>query len=329
LIDMHTHYLPAALVSALAARDDLPRVSGPPEARVIEYGQGNVHPVLPAMSDLELRMSEMDRDGIETAILSVNVPGVDWFPVEDGPSVARAVNDELAALVAAHPGRLEAMAIIPMQAPDAAAAELERTAAAGFRGALVFSNAAGHALDEPRFRVVFDRAADLGVPIFIHPTYPLSAATFDAYALIPTVGFLADTTNAALRLVLDGLYERHPDFKLVLAHAGSLLPQLAGRVDYEAERAPGGVGAVEGLPSDALRLIYTDTVCVWPPALRSALELVGAERMMFGSDYPFWDPRRTLATIAESDLGPETSAQVGFGTARSVFGLEASVEATR
>jgi aminocarboxymuconate-semialdehyde decarboxylase len=174
---------------------------------------------------------------------------------------------------------------------------------------------------------VFDKAAELGIPIFIHPTYPLSASTFDAHALIPTVGFLADTTNAALRLVLDGLYERHPAFKLVLAHAGSLLPQLAGRVDYEAERAPGGVGAVQGLPSDALRLIYTDTVCVWPPALRSALELVGAERVMFGSDYPFWDPRRTLATIADTDLDADISAQIRYGTARSVFGLEATVEA--
>jgi predicted TIM-barrel fold metal-dependent hydrolase len=327
LIDVHTHYLPAALVSALAARNDLPRVSGPPEARVIEYGEGNVHPVLPAMSDLELRMSEMDRDGIEVAVLSVNVPGVDWFPVADGPSVARDVNDELAAVVAAHPGRLEAMATLPMQAPEDAAAELERTAAAGFKGALVYSNAAGHTLDEPQFRVVFDKAAELGIPIFIHPTYPLSASTFDAHALIPTVGFLADTTNAALRLVLDGLYERHPGFKLVLAHAGSLLPQLAGRVDYEAERAPGGVGAVQGLPSDALRLIYTDTVCVWPPALRSALELVGAERVMFGSDYPFWDPRRTLATIADTDLDADISAQIRYGTARSVFGLEATVEA--
>jgi predicted TIM-barrel fold metal-dependent hydrolase len=327
VIDVHTHYLPAELVAALGRRDELPRVSGPPAAQVIEYGEGNVHPVLPAMSDLELRISEMDRDGIDVAVLSVNVPGVDWFPVGDGPAVARAVNDELAAVVAAHPGRLEAMATLPMQDSEAAAAELERTAAAGFKGALVYSNAAGHALDEPRFRVVFDRAAELDVPIFIHPTYPLSASTFDAYALIPTVGFLADTTNAALRLVLDGLYERHPGFKLVLAHAGSLLPQLAGRVDYEAERAPGGVGAVTGRPSDALRLIYTDTVCVWPPALRSALELMGPERVMFGSDYPFWDPRRTLATIAESGLDAEISAQVAFRTARSVFGLEAPVGA--
>ncbi|MEY2461738.1 MAG: aminocarboxymuconate-semialdehyde decarboxylase, partial [Acidimicrobiaceae bacterium] len=209
----------------------------------------------------------------------------------------------------------------------AAAAELERTAAAGFRGALVYSNVAGHPLDEPRFRVVFDAAGELGVPIFVHPTYPLTASTLDAYALIPTLGFLVDTTTAALRVVLDGLYERHPGFKLVLAHAGSLLPQIAGRVDYEAERAPGGVGACTTKPSEQLALIYTDTVCVSPAALRSALDLVGPDRMMFGSDYPFWDPRRTLATLADTDLEPAVAAGVHSRNARSVFGLDTPVAA--
>jgi aminocarboxymuconate-semialdehyde decarboxylase len=323
LVDVHTHYLPRELVAALELRDDLPRVSGPDDARVIEYGHGNVHPVLPAMSDLDLRLEEMDRDGIEVAVLTINVPGVDWFPVGDGAAVARAVNDELADVVAAHPGRLEAMAALPMQDPEAAAAELVRTNAAGFKGGLVFSNVAGRSLDEPRFRVVFDTAAELDVPIFIHPTYPLSAATVDAHALIPTLGFLMDTTTAALRLVLDGLYARHPRFKLVLAHSGSLLPQLAGRIDYEAERAHNGHGALDVPPSEHLRLIYTDTVCVWPPALRSAIELVGDERVMFGSDYPFWDARRTIETIAASGFGPASAARVRSLNARAVYGLEA------
>jgi aminocarboxymuconate-semialdehyde decarboxylase len=174
---------------------------------------------------------------------------------------------------------------------------------------------------------VFDTAAELDVPIFVHPTYPLSAATLDAHALIPTLGFLVDTTTAALRLVLDGLYERHPGFKLVLAHAGSLLPQLAGRVDYEAERAPNGTGALSVRPSEHLRLIYTDTVCVWQPALRSALDLVGDEHMMFGSDYPFWDPRRTLATLADAGLDAVTAARVSSRNARAVYGLDAAVSA--
>jgi predicted TIM-barrel fold metal-dependent hydrolase len=320
-IDIHTHYLASTLVAALERRTQLPRISEGPEGRQIEYGQGNIHPVLPNMGDVALRLSEMDEQGIDVALLSINIPGVDWFPPADGPVVARDVNDELADLVAAHPDRFAALATLPMQAPEAAAAELERVMAAGFNGAMIYSNVAGGHVDQPQLRVVFDTAAGLGAPVYIHPTFPLTAATVDAYALIPTLGFMFDTTTAALRLVLDGLYERHPDFRLVLAHAASLLPQLAGRIDYEAQRHANGRGALSVDPSEHLRLIYTDSVCVWPPALRSTIELVGAERVMFGSDYPFWDPARSFQTLDAAELDLQTLDAIRDTNARQLFGL--------
>ena len=320
-IDVHTHYLASTLVAALERRTELPRISAGTQGRQIEYGKGNIHPVLPAMGDVELRLREMDEQGIDIALLSINIPGVDWFPPSDGPAVARDVNDELADLVAAHPERFGALATLPMQAPEAAAAELERVMAAGFSGAMIYSNVAGTNLDEASLRVVFDAAAEFEAPLYIHPTFPLTAGTVDAYALIPTLGFMFDTTTAAVRLVLDGLFERHPEFRLVLAHAASLLPQLAGRIDYEAERHSGGRGAVQVDPSEHLRLIYTDSVCVWPPALRSAIELVGPQRVMFGSDYPFWDPARTFQTIQSAGLDEETLSGLFEANARRVFAL--------
>jgi aminocarboxymuconate-semialdehyde decarboxylase len=321
-IDVHSHYLAGSLVRALEKRTELPRISEGPTGPQIEYGQGNIHPVLPAMGDVELRLREMDEQGIDLALLSINIPGVDWFPRADGPAVAREVNDELAELVAGHPDRLKALATLPMQAPEDAAAELERTRAAGFAGAMVYSNVAGRPLDDPALRVVFDTAADLGAPIYIHPTFPLTAATVDAYALIPTLGFMFDTTTAAVRLVLGGLYQRHPDFRLILAHAGSLLPQLAGRIDYEAERHANGRGVLEVAPSEHLRLLYTDSVCVWPPALRSTIELLGPGRVMFGSDYPFWDPERTLRTIEASGLSDDVRRGIYSDNAGRLFALQ-------
>ena len=170
---------------------------------------------------------------------------------------------------------------------------------------------------------MFDTAARLRAPLYIHPTFPLTAETVSAYALIPTLGFLFDTTTAALRLVLDGLFARHPDFSLVLAHAGSLLPQLAGRIDYEAERHlyVNGRGALKVDPSEHLRLLYTDTVCVWPPALRSALELVGTDRMMFGSDYPFWAPAPSFDTLAAAGLSESELEKIRSENARRLFGI--------
>jgi aminocarboxymuconate-semialdehyde decarboxylase len=320
-IDIHSHYLAASLVRALERRTELPRISEGPSGQLIEYGHGNVHPMLPAMGDVELRLREMDEQGIDVAVLSLNVPGVDWFPPQDGPAVAREVNDEFAELVARHPDRFVALATLPMQAPEAAAAELERAMPAGFRGAMVYSNAAGLPLDEPAFRVVFDTAARLHAPIYIHPTFPLTASTVDAYALIPTLGFMFDTTTAVLRLVLDGLYERHPEFQLVVPHAATLLPQLAGRIDYEAERHANGRGALSVDPSEHLRLLYTDSVCVWPPALRSTLELVGPERVMLGTDYPFWDPHRTFDTVEACGLDDDVLAGIRSGNARRLFGV--------
>jgi predicted TIM-barrel fold metal-dependent hydrolase len=312
-----------ALAAALEARSEAPRISRQNGKRAIEYGAGNGHDLLPSMVDLDAQLRDMDAAGIDFAILSVNVPGVDWFPAADGIAVARDVNDELAEITRHHPGRLAAMAVLPMQAPADAAAELERAVAAGLKGGVVYSNVAGSDLDAVAgVDAVVDAAAALGVPLMIHPTYPLSAAATDAYALIPTIGFLVDTSMAALRLIFGGLYERHPDFKLYLCHAGSLLPQLAGRIDYEGTRFPGGTGKLEALPSERIAQLYTDTVCVWPPALRSTIELVGGEHVMFGSDYPFWEARATVDALTRAELAPEASAAIEAGNAARLFGLE-------
>ncbi|MGZ4202594.1 MAG: amidohydrolase family protein, partial [Thermoleophilaceae bacterium] len=259
---------------------------------------------------------------IDLAVISANVPGVDWFPVAEGPAVAREVNDELNDVARSRPGRLVPLAVLPLQAPGEAATELERAVGAGAVGAMIYSNAAGVALDDPRFEVVWEAAAGLDVPIYIHPTYPLVAKVLDAYALIPTLGFLVDTTGAVLRLTLGGLFERHPHLKLVLAHAGSLIPQLVGRIDYEAERLPGGTGKLSVAPSEALALLHTDSVCVWPPALRSTLAFLGPERVMFGSDYPFWEPERSLRTLADAGLEENVAEGIRSANAGRLFGLE-------
>lgn len=323
MIDVHSHFMTAALAGALQARDELPRISGQDGKQVIEYGKANGHPLLESMLDLDLRLREMDEAAVDLAVLTVNVPGADWFPAPDGVVVARDVNDELVDLCAAHPDRLAAMALLPMQAPERAAEELQRAVGAGLKGGIVYSNIAGTNLDEAGCAPVLEAAAALDVPLMIHPTFPLSAAATDAYALIPSIGFLVDTTMAALRLIFAGLYERHPDFKLYLCHAGALLPQLAGRIDYECGRFPGGTGRLEAKPSERMAQLYTDTVCNWTPALSSTLELVGPERVMFGSDYPFWRADDGVGTLAAAGLPAETVSAIESGNATRLFGLAA------
>jgi aminocarboxymuconate-semialdehyde decarboxylase len=323
LVDVHTHFLPRALAGALERRSGFPRLERQDGTGYIHYGSGSGHVLLPEMERIDVRMADMERQGIDAAVLCVNVPGVDGFEPADATAVARDANDELAALVHAHGGRLAALAVLPAGDPEAAAAELERAVGAGLCGGSIFSNVRGQPLDAPGMEAIFEAAARLDVPLLLHPTFPLAAASVDAYALVPTLGFLFDTTTAAMRLVLGGLYERYPGFKLVVPHTASLIPWLVGRIDYEAERMPNGTGVLSVRPSEHLRLLYADIVCDWPPAVRLLVDFLGADRVMFGSDYPFWDPVRSVNALEAADLEPADDELVRVGTAERLFGVSA------
>ena len=321
LVDTHFHYLTQTLTAVLEARSEPPRVFSQNGGRAIEYGRANGHDLYPEMLDLDAQLRDMDEAGIDLAVMSVQVPGVDWFEPAEGVAVARDVNDELVDVTRQTPDRRAALALLPMRAPEEAASELERAVGAGLRGGIVFSNTAGRNIDVPEARVVFDTAAKLGVPIMIHPTYPLSAKATDAYALIPTIGFLVDTSMATLRLVFDGVYDRNPDLKLHLCHAGSLLPQVAGRLDYESMRFPGGLGKTEGRPTDYLANLYTDIVCLWPSAIENAIALVGPDHMMFGTDYSFWEMAPAFEAFSKVNVDDDVRAAISSSNARAFYEL--------
>lgn len=323
-IDVHAHYLASDLVDALEQRGEMPRIVREEDgSRNILYGPGSGHVLYEEMVDIEAQLELMARDGIDFAVINANVPGVDWFSPADGITVAAGVNDELADLTKQHADRLVAMALLPMQAPQAAAEELRRAVANGLRGGMVFSNIAGKQLDLAVNEPVFAAAAELRVPILIHPTVPLSGAGMDAYALVPTVGFLVDTTVATMRLILGGIFERYPELDLILPHTGALLPQLAGRIDVEAARMPGGMGELSTPPSEQIARLYTDCVCAWPPALHSCIELLGADRIMFGTDFPFWSREEAHTTLVSSKLEPAVETAIRRGTAERLFKIAA------
>jgi predicted TIM-barrel fold metal-dependent hydrolase len=321
-IDVQTHWLPPAFVEVLEGRSELPRLVDGPHGRLVEYGKGAAYPLLPEMTDLERKLEHMDAGGVEVSVLSVNIPGLDMFEAADVAAIARDVNDQLAEAVAAHPDRLEAFAALPMLVPDAVPAELERALAKGLRGAMIYSNVAGRHLDAPEFRQVFDAAARLEAPVLLHPTYPLSAPSLDVHALIPVLGFLFDTATATMRLILDGLFDRNPDLKLILGHLGSVIPYLVGRIDYESSRIPGGLGALDVAPGEHIRRLYVDTVSAWPPAIAMAVDYFGADHVLYATDHPFWDPARTREALAAVELSPEDRDAIESGNARRLLRID-------
>jgi predicted TIM-barrel fold metal-dependent hydrolase len=322
LIDAHTHYLPSTLIDVLERRDAPPRITRGDRGKVLEYGRGYAERILPQMGDADQMLDVMDQDGIAMGVVSINQPGVIGLPVPDAIAVAREMNDELGDLARRSSGRVVGLGALPMQTPRQAAAELERIMSQGFVGAIVCSNVAGRYLDEAEYDVVFAAADALGATVFVHPILPVAASAFRDTSLLTTLGFLVDTTTAVVQLVANGIYDRHPNLKLYLGHAGSLIPQIIGRLDAEVERRSDGRARLENAPSEYLKRIYTDTVSGWAPALRSAIELVGPGNVMHGTDYPFWERSRSRQVMDEVGADPDVLRMMAYENADRLFGLD-------
>lgn len=322
VIDVHVHYLPPALLKVFMARTRPPRAERQDGWLVLDFGDGYRERIDARLADPEHLLETLHRTGIDLALISINQPGVLRLAPPEAKAVAREANDELAELVGGSRRALEGLATLPWQATDAAVAELERAASLGLRGAMACSNVAGRPLDDPAFDSTFEAAASLSKPLLLHPTVPAQVAALSEYGLICAAGFLFDTTTAILRMIFAGTFDRHPGLKMILAHGGSLLPLLMGRVDREyARNALPGVLPEGRQPSDYLPRLYTDTVAGSPRALELAVELLGADRVCFGSDYPFGNQRQALDLVLATSLPGETVSALCGENAAELFGL--------
>src|SRR5258706_9453249 len=147
--------------------------------------------------------------------------------------------------------------------------------------------AGGH-LDEASWGEFLVSAAAMGSAMMVLPTYPLCAPSVMAWGLMEMVAFLFDTTTAAMRLVLDGLYDRHPDFRFLVPHNGSFIPSVVGRIDMIAEARPGASGAIKVPPSAHIKKFYVDTVCGSTQSVRYCCDFFGVDHVMHGTDHPFF-----------------------------------------
>jgi uncharacterized protein len=291
----------------------------------------------PALTGLDARWRSMDPFGDYRQVLTLAVP-----PLEElgGPAaaldLARAANDELAALVAAHPDRFAGFAAaLPMNDPGAAAGELERAMSQlGALGAQLHTNVSGVPLDEPRFGPIFDTVTRLGGMLWIHPTrspvwadYP--AESRSKYGIWWSLGWPYETSVCMARLVYSGCFDRHPGLRVITHHAGAMVPHFAGRLASPLED-PGRAAIIAGLradPMDYFRRFYADTAMFGAShAVRCAVEFFGTGHVLFGTDMPLGGPTVVADTIADIEaLGlPEADADAIFaGNARRVLRIPA------
>jgi 2,3-dihydroxybenzoate decarboxylase len=253
-------------------------------------------PVQRKLDDLgELRIREMDEAGIDLQVISENNPATQNLDAETAIKLARASNDVLFEAVRQHPGRFAGFATLPTPDPKAAADELERAVnKLGFRGAMIMGLTHGRFMDDKRFRPIFERAVDLDVPLYIHPTPPHPAvqeAYFKEYPALSVapLGFTLETLTHTFRLIVSGLFDEYPTLKIIVGHLGETAPFLLWRTDnILGERAP-----MPRAFADYYREHFwlTTSGAFSNSALTCSIDEMGVERILFSIDWPFMSNR--------------------------------------
>jgi aminocarboxymuconate-semialdehyde decarboxylase len=274
------------------------------------------------MTDPARRLEDMDRVGIDVEVLSLSTPNVYFAPPERQAEVARLVNDAYADLAARHPTRFKGFASIPMDDTDAALRELERTQGElRMNGVIVLSNINGRALTDPRYRPFFEECDRRRVCVFIHPMIPTSAEPFAEYVLGPIIGFPFDTTLAVARLCYAGVFRELPNIRWILGHLGGAVPYLMERMDNGWRDFAECRVNIDELPSVYLKRLYYDTVSFSTAALLLTRELVGADHMVMGSDYPhlLGSIDRAVSSIESLGIPAADTERIFNGTARTIL----------
>jgi predicted TIM-barrel fold metal-dependent hydrolase len=277
----------------------------------------------------EARIDAMDAAGIDVQVLSLTSPGTEQLAAAAAEPLAREANDFLAAAVRRHPRRFAGFAALPTAAPEAAAAELERTVREhGFKGAVINGHVGGRYLDDPFFWPILARAEALQVPIYLHPTpppQPVIAASYSGFSPLvdsllagPGWGWHVETAVHVIRLILGGALDRHPKLQLVVGHLGETLPFMLPRLDAifvpARTKLKRRVGAY-------LRenVHYTFSGFNFLPGFLDLLLQVGVDRILFSADHPYASMSEARAFLDRLPVSPADRARIAHGNAEHLL----------
>jgi predicted TIM-barrel fold metal-dependent hydrolase len=288
------------------------------------------------------RIRRMDAAGIDLQVLSHIAPGVQTLESTLAIDLAKEVNDWLAEVVRTYPTRFAGFATLPMQAPQEAADELERTVTQlGFKGAMVNGQTQGRYLDDDVFSIVLERAQALEVPIYIHPTDPPQAVTDTYYREYPQLvtggwGWQVETGTHLLRLMCGGVFDKYPGLKMIVGHMGELIPYTLKRLNLAltlgnwllASQEKQVTGAIRKAAMQKSVLYYmhenifiTTSGMFDQAAFNCALAEVGIENILFSVDDPLADNFEAMEFLKATHLSPEEREQLAHGNAERLLNL--------
>ena len=326
IVDVHVHYVSPGAFDTARHRPDTygVRVLPGDGVRLQVGSEPPTRPLLPALYTLDLHAKFFAAQGIDTAVFGplMDIAGYS-LPADRGAAWSRLQNEALVEALRAAPGAHRGLATVPLQDPALAAAEL-RVAVKdlGLRGAMIDPNALGRPLGDGAFDPFWRAAADLAAPVVLHPFLLEAVERFGRHYLHNLIGYPFETTLAAASLILGGTLDRFPGLAVVLVHGGGFLPYHIGRFDRAHETRPEARADDAGLPSHYLRRFHYDSLVQRPEALRYLVQTVGHDRVVLGSDHPFWmgDPN-PLRVVRDAQLDQVAQAAIVGGNAAQIFRL--------
>jgi aminocarboxymuconate-semialdehyde decarboxylase len=337
MVDFQAHVFPPAYLDALRRLDGDVVLESPDPASGMTYLydrnlKRRINTATFAGQDPDARLAHMDELAIDVQVVSVPPPGADRFGPKDAVELARAANDAIGAWCRAHPDRFVGLFTLPTSSVQDSLDEIERCVGEyGMRGFGGYSNLNGRALDAEELFPIYERLARHGLPVYIHPTAPLAteATDLDIHPVL-IYGWAFDATVAMTRLVYGRVLEHFPEIAWIVADVGGVLSFFAqravniytGRTDELRDR----FGLTEN-PIDSFRRFYVDTADHPTQTLRCALDFFGADRLVFGTNYPYGPQegrlfvRNSLAALDGLELPDEQRRAILGDTAARILKL--------
>jgi predicted TIM-barrel fold metal-dependent hydrolase len=338
-IDFETHFATQEWIDALYQNKAYPRLEENKEkkTRRLYFTETAVEPFSDVLLGRLLdtganRIKDMDEAGIDMQVLSLTAPGVEQFDPKIGARLAQQSNDALAEIIGQHPERFTGFAALPAKDPDAAVQELQRAVKdLGLIGWKTHSNYGDAYLDDKRFWPILAKAEELDVPIYLHPTAPMiSQLQTYGFALAGApFGFGVETAMVMMRLILSGVFDTFPNLKIILGHLGEGLPFVLQRIDFPYVRPhfkndPGARPDLNRKPSEYLRhnMWVTTSGNYLQPAFMCTKEVLGIDRILLSTDYPYEDAGECMQFLDSLPLSATEKEKIYHQNARA-FGLTA------
>jgi predicted TIM-barrel fold metal-dependent hydrolase len=319
-IAIEEHYAPAAFTAVMESGPGAPWAGHWPEALVRKLTSVGAE-----------RLADMDAAGIDVQVLSVPAFGFDRVTPATAVAATREINDALAAAARAYPGRFAGLALLPLQDPAAAAAELERSVSRlGLKGVMISGTTNGRFLDDPAFEPVLATAERLDVPIYLHPAPPPPEVYQAYYGGLPDAlawslctsawGWHVETGLHTLRLIVGGVFDRFPRLQVIIGHMGENLPFSLARAS---ERLTPVAPQLQRPLADYFHANVAITISGYftEPPLLCALQVVGADHILFAVDYPFASNAVAKTFLEHASLSPTDREKIAHGNAERMLKL--------